>query len=92
MPIPRHRLFGERCLNGYGLSYARYYLYPMEKGGPEPIFDAVMMNTFPDREAAQRCTAARVNNVELSKAIAEDEVKMFDLKACQFFEAEDSVA
>jgi len=25
----------------------RYYLYPMDKGGPPPLFDAVMMNTFP---------------------------------------------
>jgi hypothetical protein len=87
-----HRLFGERCLNGYGISYTRYYLYPMEDGGPEPIFDAVMMNTFPDRATAQRCTAARVGNAELSKAIAEDEVRMFDVPACLYFESESSVS
>jgi hypothetical protein len=87
-----HRLFGERCLNGYALSYARYYLYPMEEGGPEPLYDAVMMNTFPNREAAQRCTAARVGNAVLSKDIAEDEVRMFDLENCLFFETWDSIS
>src|SRR5580658_5477140 len=43
----RHRPLGERLINGYGLSYERYYLYPMSSDGAEPIYDAVMQLCFP---------------------------------------------
>jgi hypothetical protein len=86
----RHRLLGEKAVNGYALCYERHYLYPMTSDGAEPIYDAVMQLGFPDRDASARCSAARLNNPELAGEIAADELNFINRDACTYFEAHDS--
>ena len=86
----RHRPLGEKLINGYGLSYERYYLHPMGSEDAEPIYDAVMQLCFPDRAAYDHCTFAVQNNAETANRLAEDELKFLDREACVHFEAQDS--
>ncbi|TAL02039.1 MAG: hypothetical protein EPO08_08180 [Rhodospirillaceae bacterium] len=86
----KHRLLGEKAINGYGLSYERYYLYPMTSDGAESIYDAVMQLRFPDRDTSARCSEARRNNPELAKMIDEDELNFIARESCMQFEAQDS--
>ena len=71
---------GEEMLNGYALSYERYYLAPMEQGGADPVFDVVTQICFPDRAAYDRCITDFMNNTALFKAISDDG----DILACVY--------
>jgi hypothetical protein len=84
------RLLGEELINGFGLSYERYYLYPMTSDGAPPIYDAVTQLCFPDRDAYDRCTSGVRNDPEKARRLAEDQAKFLDHEACVHFEAQDS--
>jgi hypothetical protein len=84
-----HRLLGEEMLNGYALSYERYYLSPMEQGGADPVFDVVTQICFPDRAAYDRCITAFMNNAKLLKGISDDGDIMVDKSKTAHVESQD---
>ena len=86
----KHRLLSEKAINGYALSYERYYLSPTTAKGAEPIYDAVIQLCFPDRDTFARCISAHQKNSEAAKIMAEDELNFLDLEAYVRFEAQDS--
>jgi hypothetical protein len=86
----KHRLLGEMTVNGYALSYDRYYLYNMDGDTAEPVYDAVTQMCFPDREACVRATSAVWNDPEKTKIIVDDEAAFLDRETTLHLEARDS--
>lgn len=84
-----HSKLGAEFVNGYALSYARHYLYPMNPGDPQPIYDCLMMLTFPDRAAFEAATGRVANDPGFAQLFMEDELKLFDRPASVSFASED---
>lgn len=85
-----HRLIGEKSAIGHAVSYERFYLYPMNPGDPEPIYDVVMQLCFPDRAVFDHCLTLSFGDPETTRIVVEDEEKLFDRTATVMFAAEDS--
>jgi hypothetical protein len=86
----KHRPIGEKAVEGYALSYERYYLYPMTSDGAAPIYDAMTQLCFPNRDAYDRCISVLMKKPEKAKMIIEDEQSFFDRETSPTFEAQDS--
>jgi hypothetical protein len=67
-----HSKLGAEFVNGYALSYARHYLYPVNPGDPEPIYDCLMMLCFPDRAAFEAATGRVANDPGFAKLFMDD--------------------
>jgi hypothetical protein len=86
-----HQQFRDRCETSHRRSSQkaieriaaceRFYLHPITDGGAEPIYDAVIRTSFPDRAAYELCGA---------DSLAEDARNFLDPEACALFEARDS--
>lgn len=84
------RLVGERAIDGYGLSYDRYYLRPMTADGAEPIYDAVIHRCFLDRSAYDQFTAAARSDLKTERLFMEYNAESLDRSSTVHFEAQDS--
>ena len=86
----RHRPIGEEAVNGYALSYERYYLYPIRGADSPPFYDAMTHLCFPNRDVYARCILAVSKDPKKAGMIVDDEAKFFDREASTHFEAHDS--
>src|SRR5579863_5615042 len=78
----RLRPVGEQLINGFALSYERYYLYPMNSDGAQPIYDAVTHICFPDRDTYERCVGRLQSDPRKERLVAEDQAELLDQHAC----------
>ncbi len=78
----KHRLIGEKYLNGYATRYLRRFTNPnMDRDGQlrDPEYDVFLEIWYPDQETYEACSKA-LSAPEVAKEIQEDEEKVFDIR------------
>jgi hypothetical protein len=77
----RHVPLGEHIIRGMALNYVRFYLHPIDPDGPEPVYDAVMEMSFPDRATFDAMNAKLLADRDFVRVLVEDEARFIDREA-----------
>lgn len=87
----RHRLIGEKVLQGWATRYQRNHLHPLDGTDVLHDFDVVLEIDFPDQQTCDACFAAMADPETMAEIVA-DEERLFDRARMRTYRVERQVS
>ncbi len=90
----KHRLIGEKYLEGFASKYMRRFTNPtVDRDGElrDPEYDVFLEIWYPDQAAMEAC-GKTLSTPEAQQEIREDEEKVFDMRFMRSYVVDESVS